>query len=321
MALTKLPRKGTRVRAVFDRLYKDFTSVKNTSWASAKAAYDNAPPAYPLKAVPLNRMPGFSNPRVYSGMDVSRCLKKYAKRVARGQYEMKAEWVALADKEIPPTPPKVKPPIFSEKIDGTLKDIGRMVPRECTDPKCPICPIFKGSNLKPIAHTPITSENVRIDCKCGKVRLETPTSEIMQFGGYFHSRTKCTEPSNPFANITPTSIPGKIPLTSLEDAETTEAMLEAEVKRLKERVRELLEVTSLQDRQIKDLENKIKGLEAQLKIATGSRDGYLKAADDRINSQRIKISELAGELNTERSLRVGLEMKLKQIKAAYDSVQ
>lgn len=269
----KLPRKGTRRRAVFDRLYKDFILVEETTWQSAKDAYDNHPPAYPLKAVPYNGMPGFRDPREYSGMDVWRCLKKYARRVSRGRYEMKPECVTLADKETD-TVKKPFPPIghvLSETISSGRWEIPvdkRMIPRDCADPKCPICSIFRGSNLKPIAHSPLTSESVEIKCKCGKVRLESLTHELMQFGGYFHSRTKCMEPSNPFANVQAASVPSKIPLISPEETE------------------------------IKRLQDKIIFLEAEIKVAKNAHDAFMKAADDKVESQRKLIMHLESKIAT-----------------------
>jgi hypothetical protein len=99
--MPKIPRKGTRVRAVFDELYNDYHWIGwteprsdcpgNTTWGEAKAAYDDHDPAYPRTRW---------GPRRHSDMNVSRILRKYANRISRGMYQLKPEY-ASQQEELP----------------------------------------------------------------------------------------------------------------------------------------------------------------------------------------------------------------------------
>jgi len=79
------PRKGTRRRAVYDLLVRDWKDGRYTTWASAKAAYDNCEPSHSAHS------------RQYSGMELARILKKYADRMSRGQYFL-SQWHRDGDK-------------------------------------------------------------------------------------------------------------------------------------------------------------------------------------------------------------------------------
>jgi hypothetical protein len=48
--------------------------------------------------------PGFSDPREYSSMEVSRTLKRFARRISRGTYEMLGDWYAAANRADTNTP-------------------------------------------------------------------------------------------------------------------------------------------------------------------------------------------------------------------------
>lgn len=74
---TKPPREGTRVRAVFDYLRANPNAA---TWSCAKIAYDYADPV-------LSR---FS--RNYTGMELSRILKRYTTKVSRGVYKLDDRW-------------------------------------------------------------------------------------------------------------------------------------------------------------------------------------------------------------------------------------
>jgi hypothetical protein len=78
----KLPREGTRARALVDRLIENAEQGAQTTYSDAKSAYDNKDPAYNFKEF---------GPRSHSGMNVSRLLRKYATRVSRGVYTLKKE--------------------------------------------------------------------------------------------------------------------------------------------------------------------------------------------------------------------------------------
>lgn len=80
----KIPRKNTRIRALFDRLVEGYENGVTVTYSEAKDAYDNHPPAYaPMRAGYMH------NSRRWSGMNVSRALKKYADRISRGVYKLK----------------------------------------------------------------------------------------------------------------------------------------------------------------------------------------------------------------------------------------
>lgn len=85
MSEIKIPRPGTRVRAVFDRLYADTNEGMRTLWSEAKSAYDNHTPAHNAHS------------KQYSGMELARILRKYADRMERGQYRMKEDYHDLVD--------------------------------------------------------------------------------------------------------------------------------------------------------------------------------------------------------------------------------
>jgi hypothetical protein len=91
----KLPRPGTRRRALFDVLLKNAMEAKYTTWSEAKNAYDNHPPAYPVRGH-SRYIPGkgvMSDPRNYSGMEVSRMLKKFTRKISRGVYRLNDEFL------------------------------------------------------------------------------------------------------------------------------------------------------------------------------------------------------------------------------------
>lgn len=118
------PREGTRNRAVFDLLVERFNVGNAAYWSELKSAYDNASPAYPQK--PGIWMPGMGprqNPRDYSGMEVSRQLKRFANRIARGVYTLKPE-IALEYLK-PAEKPKdvVVPRAVMESIFNTLTEL------------------------------------------------------------------------------------------------------------------------------------------------------------------------------------------------------
>lgn len=100
--MPRIPRKGTRARALFDELLNDYHWIGwteprsdghgNTTWGEAKAAYDEHPPEYPIDHGQLVR-----NPRRYSSMEVSRLLKRYANKHGRGLYQLKPEFANATD--------------------------------------------------------------------------------------------------------------------------------------------------------------------------------------------------------------------------------
>jgi hypothetical protein len=83
----KLPKKGTRVRAFFDKLYET-TELKTCSRAELRKAYVDGG----------NGNGGKLNER-YLNMTLSPLLKKYADRPERNQYVLKAEWRLAAKAE------------------------------------------------------------------------------------------------------------------------------------------------------------------------------------------------------------------------------
>jgi len=83
----KIPRPGTRTRAVFDLIYKNEMQGKPTRWRDAKAAYDAVLPA-------LDKNAGR-----FSGLAITRLLHRFAFRVARGLYEMDGDWYNTAQIE------------------------------------------------------------------------------------------------------------------------------------------------------------------------------------------------------------------------------
>ena len=91
----KAPRIGTRARAVYDLMLQDSVVPKTTRFRDAKRVYDNAPPAYNLSKF---------GPRYYSGLNVSKLLSKYGRRIGHGLYEF--------GEKTDPTPPEV--PLFCQ---------------------------------------------------------------------------------------------------------------------------------------------------------------------------------------------------------------
>lgn len=116
--MTKIPRKGTRRRAVFNLLYSNEMVSEPTYWAEAKDAYDNHPPAY---------SPAKFGPRYYSGMELSRILNSFADRIHRGLYRIKPEWKQAMDVElgiaIPNVDFPVKGPFQRPEAPAELKPI------------------------------------------------------------------------------------------------------------------------------------------------------------------------------------------------------
>lgn len=108
--MTKIPRMGTRRRAVFNLLYANEVVGEMTYWAEAKDAYDNHEPAYPRNQF---------GPRYYSGMELSRILNSFADRAKRGVYRIKPEWKQAMDTKLmgpfqrPEAPADPKPATFS----------------------------------------------------------------------------------------------------------------------------------------------------------------------------------------------------------------
>jgi len=174
MAL-KLPRKGTRVRAIFDLMYKNAMNGHGpTRFLDAKIVYDNTEPAY------NNRMFG---PRYHSGMNVSRTMHKFGYRIRRGYYSMIQDWIIAGVAEFNKSNPcaEITLPSIAHDVactcramvwernnrtylnntypDGykSINDKGmhfldgrpcipfkkpedvRAVPRPCTDPNCLTC--------------------------------------------------------------------------------------------------------------------------------------------------------------------------------------
>lgn len=87
MAL-KLPRKDTRVRAIFDLMYKNALLGTGTRFRDAKVVYDDTHPSYNHKMF---------GPRYHSGMNVSRTLGKFGYRASRGYYVMHDLWLESAN--------------------------------------------------------------------------------------------------------------------------------------------------------------------------------------------------------------------------------
>ena len=101
----KLPKEGTRVRAVFHYLFDTRRmDDKPARWCDLRDAYGDGIGSLP----PLR-----TRSRQYIGMSMAPILKKYANRVARGQYVMKDIWYDLAKyplKAVPLPPEKVPNP-------------------------------------------------------------------------------------------------------------------------------------------------------------------------------------------------------------------
>jgi hypothetical protein len=107
----KLPRLGTRTRAVVDTLYVAHERGDYVSWGTAKAEY--CAPTLTLKR--LNE--------THAGMELSRILRKHAVRIKRGQYKLKNYYAAL-----------YKPPdLWAQPVmlSPPMSPVHRMVPRRC----------------------------------------------------------------------------------------------------------------------------------------------------------------------------------------------
>ena len=100
----KLPRKGTRVRAVFDELFAGRKDALPVQWKRLGQVYG--------AETPTSRAYG-AHSMQYVGMELARILKKYADRVSRGYYRMKDEWYDAAKyplKAVPLPPEKIPNP-------------------------------------------------------------------------------------------------------------------------------------------------------------------------------------------------------------------
>lgn len=100
--ITKVPRLGTRRRAVLNKLYSDRMVGEPTLWREIKDEYD--------AGYPEDRGQLFHNPRSHSSMEVGRLLWNFADRVSRGKYRIKDEWFSRMNQHLglsekpPPTP-------------------------------------------------------------------------------------------------------------------------------------------------------------------------------------------------------------------------
>ena len=78
MSNVKIPREGSRAREVYEQILADIKDKKPyTTWGDAKSAYDNHYPEYGAHS------------RRYSGMEVTRQLRRFTTRIGRGQYAPK----------------------------------------------------------------------------------------------------------------------------------------------------------------------------------------------------------------------------------------
>jgi len=247
----RLPRPGTRVRAVFEVMLANAKRHKTTRWAEGKAAYDNNEPAYSL------RMFG---PRYHSGINVSRIMRKYGNKIARGEYSMYQKWIDLVDGVVytkTPTTPTPLPPTEAKTGTGLRPSISNG------------CSFVAGDQVVAIEDRDYLQENTRVFkgevCRVagwnvlGNMVLEGKTPPNWQVEGGFG-----------WAPELFTRLPNVIELT--DPRELKRLYDESVVK-------------------VKSLEDKILGLEAEIKIAKGSRDGYLRASDDKIKQLNDVITE------------------------------
>lgn len=184
----RLPRPNTRVRAVFDMIFKNHSKVKNTRWHDAKDAYDNAPPAYNHKPF---------GPRRHSSMEIARILRKFCRRVSRGQYEMKEDWYDFAlNIEVAKATAELDRKVIA-RADHLLKPL---IPRNCGEPECTTCTVCKCGHPHNSEYHKMESAFPPVElekwaCRCGFVNdLPSIRAEKHLVGGYFHSVDKCTEP-------------------------------------------------------------------------------------------------------------------------------
>lgn len=99
--ITKVPRLGTRRRAVLNKLYSDRLVEEPTIWREIKDVYD--------EGYPPDRGQLYGNPRSHSSMEVGRLLWNFADRVERGVYRLKDEWFRRMNVELGFAKPEQKP--------------------------------------------------------------------------------------------------------------------------------------------------------------------------------------------------------------------